>query len=106
MAKKDILAVLDLAMAAVKDAALADCLRRVDDAQRAYLIAEADKNREKSKAVIKAIVRIDIECRKLILTYDSIKNDLGEDGQEIMDELMGMLEKERTRLVEEKKSIS
>ncbi len=105
MAKKDIFAVLDLALAVVKDAALADCLRRVENAQREYLLAEADKNRGKSKAVIKAIVKIDIECKKLELTYSKIKDDLGSDGKDIMDDLLGMLEKERKRLVKEKNSI-
>ena len=105
MAKKDVFAVLDLAIAVVKDVALADCLRRVENAQREYLLAEADKNRGKSKAIIQAIVKIDIECKKLELTYNKVRNSLGDEGKEIMDELLEMLAKERKTLVTKKNQI-
>lgn len=105
MAKEKLFAVIDMALAVVKDAALADCIKRVENAQREYLLAEADKNRAESKAVIQSIAKIDIECRKMEITYDKVKDELGNSGEVIMEELIDMLSKERKRLVKEKNLI-
>ena len=74
MAKKELFALLDLALAIVKDVTLTECLKKVENAQREYLLAEAEKNRGKSKAVIRAIMKIDIECKKLEFTYHWLRH--------------------------------
>jgi len=105
MAKQNIFSVIELAMAVIKDAAVEDCLRRVENAQRELLLAEADKNREKGRAIIRSIAKIDIEQKKLEITYSKIKDDLGDDGKEIMDNLIRMLNEDRARFIQEKNRI-
>ena len=105
MGSPNVLDLLNVALALIKDQALNNCLKRVEDAQRAYLLAEADRGREKNKAIIKAIAQIDIERIKLNNTYIKVKDDLGPDGVSIMEDIISFLEKDRKRLAEEKKTL-
>lgn len=103
MQKQDILQLIGLAADFAKDIALVQCLKRIEDAQRQYLLAEADAKRGKSNALIKAIAALDIEIIKLNETYEKIKESMGEKGREVMDLLIGELESERKKLVKEKR---
>ena len=105
MQKQDIFQLIGLAGDFAKDFALALCLKRVEDAQRQYLLAEADAKRSKSSAVIKSIAKLDIAIIKLEKTYEKVEESMGEKGREVMDLLIGELESERTKLVKEKKKI-
>lgn len=106
MSNVGIFEVFDLALSVIQDVALAESIRCVENAQREYLFIEADNNRRKSDAVIKAIAQIDIEFWKMKLTYDKVKGQLGSAGEEVMEQLLDTLSKERERLIKEKKAIT
>ena len=106
MQKQDVFQLIGLAGDLAKDFTLALCLKRVEDAQRQYLLAEADAKRGKCSALIKAIAKLDIEIKKLETTYEKVEESMGEKGREVMDILIGELESERKKLVKEKKRIS
>ncbi len=105
MEKKDILALLEMGMAVVKDTAVAICLRKVEDAQRAYLIAQAEGGREKSRALISAIAKLDREAIALEITYRRVSAEMGEKGQEVMELILAGLKDERDQRVAEKNRI-
>ena len=106
MEKKDVIALLEMGLAVVKDVTVETCLRRVENAHRAYLIAQADSGREKSKALISAIAKLDREALALEITYRRVKADMGEKGQEVMDLILTELKAERDLRVAEKNRIS
>ena len=106
MQKQDVFQLIGLAVDFAKDIALVQCLKRVEDAQRQYLLAEADAKRGKSSALIKAIAMLDIEILKLEETYKRVEESMGEKGREVMNLLVGELESERKKLVKEKRRIT
>lgn len=106
MNSQDIFQLLNLGLSVVKDLSLAQCLKRVETAQRNYLEAEAEANRTKSRSVIMSIARLDREIISLEVTYLPLKDTMGEKGREVMDLLVSELEKERKRLVKKKKQIN
>ena len=105
MKKNEIFILIDLALAVVKDIALEERLKNIQSAQREYIQAEACVNRNKSKAIIKAIVNIDTQFILLERDYLKAKDTLEVDGRAAMEPLIDMLKKERVRLVNEKNAI-
>ena len=97
---------INLGLSVAQDLTMAQNLKRVEDAQRQLLIAEAKNNRKKSNAVIMAIMKLDLEINKMEQTYALIKDSMGDKGQEVMDLIVNELEKERKRLVKKKKEIN
>lgn len=105
MQKQDVFQLIGLAVDFAKDIALVQCLKRVEEAQRQYLLAEAEAKREKGNALVKAIAMLDIEVLKLEDTYKKVEESMGEKGREVMDLLICELESERKKLVKEKRKI-
>jgi hypothetical protein len=106
MKKKDILVMLDMGLAIVKDVTVANCLRRVENAQRTYLIAQADSGREKNRVLISAIAKLDREAMALEIAYRRVSADMGDKGREVMDMILAELKCEREKRVAEKNHIS
>lgn len=106
MKQRDIFALLNLGMAVIKDAAVIQCLKRIEKSQREFLIAEADQNRIRSKVVIVSISKLDFQIKDLEMEYARVKPLLGEKGEEIIDLILKELYDERARLVKEKNQIA
>lgn len=105
MKRDNLIVLIDLALAVVKDIAIEKSLVRVKEAHREYLLAEASSNRDKSKAVVRAIAKIDTQCIILERDYLKAKDTMVADGRAAMEPLLDMLKRERMRLVEEKNRI-
>lgn len=97
---------LDLVLGVVKDKAFQEALQSVQTAQREYLIAEAEARRGKSKAVIQQMAKLDASVITLRREYARVGPMLTPDAQARFEELFDSLSRQRTLLVQKKKSLS
>lgn len=97
---------LDLALGAVKDYAADDALRRVQQAQHEYLLVEAEAGRQKGAAAVKAIAKLDQEAKLLEVQYRKIEPTLLPEAQQIFQRIFHELERQRKKVVKEKKNLS
>ena len=105
MARDEVIIAIDAALAVIKDIAITECLKRVENAQREYLLAEAKQNREKTDEIIRSIRQIDLERMRLEATYSKVKNSLGDEGNRCIEVVLKSLEKKRKYRVSEKNDI-
>ncbi len=103
---QNLFALIDITLGLAKDIALDNSLRRIQEAQRQLLVAEADANRKKSSAVISAISTLDIEKLKLQMVYSDLKPQLTPQASDNIRAIIYEIENQRRELVEEKNNIS
>lgn len=97
---------LNLALGAVKDRAFQEALQSVQTAQREYLIADAEARRGKSNAIIQQMAKLDAAVLRLRREYSRVGPMLTPDAQARFEELFDSLSRQRTLLVQKKKSLS
>lgn len=98
--------ILQFVIGIVKDKALQDCLIRVGDAQRHYLIAKANEKRKQEQALIRARAKLEISLQKMQLTYDKVKPSLSSEAQAAMQKLLDDIRWEIQDTIQEKNKIS
>ena len=95
--------VLDLALGVVKDMAMDDALCRVKEAQRAYLMEKAEKDRQKGNSAVKAIAELDRAAMKLKFQYDKLRTTLSPESLNVMERVFNELEEQRKDTVRKKR---
>lgn len=105
MDSKELFPLIDIALAMVKDNAINNALRKVEEAQREYLIANAEANRKKSNEVIAALMKLDIEKLQLKFQFDRNKENLSPKAIDSIQAVLNFLDQKRTNLVAEKNRI-
>lgn len=103
--KKDLFPLIDIALAAVKDIAIDNALKRVEEAQREYLIVAAETNRKKSSEVIRALKKLDTEKVRLQLEVNRLRGNLTPQAISSLQAVFDCLETKRAELVIEKNMI-
>ena len=96
---------VNVALAVIKDKALRDEIRRVENAYRELLIQEADSRRKKNTALIKSIQKIDLEVIKLESSLTGLRNELSTEAIESIETIIRYLKVRRKDLVLEKDQI-
>lgn len=102
----NLISLLDLALGIAKDRATDKALRRVQEAQREYLLEKVDADRKKGAAIIKAIFKLDQETNRLKTQYNKIESSLTMEAHHSFQQIFQALERQRNQLVQEKKNIS
>lgn len=103
---RKIMSLIDILLGYTKDKIFNDALRDVQNAQREYLIAEAEDRRSKANAVIHSIIKLDISVQMLKSEYARVQSMLTPDAKAHFDELFNSLANQRCKLVQEKHSLS
>lgn len=106
METNDLMCLLDVALGIAKDKAFEDALRSVQAAQREYLKADADARRIKTKSIIQQMAELDAATHRLRHEYTRIHPMLTPDAQAHFDKLFESLSRQRSFLVQKKKSLS
>ena len=97
---------LDIALDAARDQALHDCLVRLQAAHREYLIARADEDRKKVRAIIDAMAKLDIERKKFEMEFRRIEKGMSQEAKAPFLKIMEEFQAQREDLIRRKKTIS
>lgn len=106
METSDLMYLLDVALGIAKDRAFEEALQSVQTAQREYLKAEAEARRTKKRAIIQQMVERDAAVLRLEREYTRMQPMLTPDTQAHFDKLFKSLSKQRSLLVQKKKTLS
>lgn len=101
----DLLGLLDIVLGIATDKAMHDALERVQAAQRAYLIAEADLKRAKVNGIVDAMVSLDIAAKKFEYEYQRIDQNLSNDVKKQLEKVSARLHSQRQELIVKKKML-
>ena len=85
---------IEMALAVVKDQAMIINLRKIEDAQRDFLLAEADQNRNHNRELIRSIAKIDVELIKLKNDFIKGKSNLDSESIKAIEDLIAFIEKD------------
>lgn len=98
MESESLLSLIELALGIAKDKAVEDSLLRVQNAQREYLLVQAETGRKKSRAIICAMAKLDQSIRMFEHEYEKIKPSLSREAREPFEKLYSGLGKKREEL--------
>lgn len=92
-----------IALGIAKDKAFYDSLVRVQAAQHDFLVAQADKNRLKTREIINSMVKLDIEKRRFEAEFRKIEMNMSQEAKAPFLKLINKLESQRLELIQKKK---
>lgn len=97
---------IKVAMAAIKDIAMADCLKRIEDSQRKLILEEAEGNRKKERQILDDILRLDIEIIELEDLFSKKKTGLDREAIKSIESILNGLKGRKQDLIKEKDRIN
>lgn len=103
-ANNDLLGLFDVALGLAQDKAFYDSLTRVQAAHREYLVAQANENRLKTRGIIDAVVRLDIERRKFESEFRRIEKGMSQESKVPFLKIIEELQARRQDLIQQKKN--
>ena len=99
-----LLGLFDVALGLAQDKAFYDSVARVQAAHHEYLVAQADENRSKTRKIIDAMVKLDIERLKFEAEFRRIEKGLSQESKVPFMKIIEELQAQHQELIRKKKN--